>query len=219
MNINYIIKLIKLTYWWCNESFIFNNHFHWHLQKKCIKYIKIYIIKLKDKSSDKSSLFSFYIRLSVINQKTNKDYRFHKWHYVTTDIKLSNNVFNESICLNTECIITLIDRNFLKSQTLIIKIECLSFSINVQKLESNTHQFSEYINLIIYLLDMNRHITVIEWETYIVKNLKTKMLIDIDILTLKFIIMNMFKQIAIINSCNDIQVSFTVMIQLTNQIN
>ncbi len=51
---------------------------------------------------------------------------------------------------------------------------------------------------------MNECTAVIEWEAHIVKNLKIKMLIDIDILMLKSIIMNMFKWIATIDSYDSI---------------
>jgi len=83
-------------------------------------------------------------------------------------------------------------------------------SIQIKDIEAETHQCEKYVNLVIYLSDDKTRIIIIEQEVHIVKDLKVKMLISLDILSLKkiFIMMNNIK--AVIRSCNNIRVSLTV---------
>ncbi len=86
----------------------------------------------------------------------------------------------------------------------------MPLSIQVKGIKTEIHQCEEYVNLAIYLSDNKIRTVVIEQEVHIVKDLKVKMLISLDILNPEkiFIMMNNIK--AVIKSCNNIRIPLTV---------
>ena len=78
--------------------------------------------------------------------------------------------------------------------------------IQIKGIEAETHQCEKYTNLAIYLSGDKIRTVIIEQEVHIVKDLKAKMLVGLDILSPKkiFIMMNNIK--AVIKSCNNISV-------------
>ena len=70
----------------------------------------------------------------------------------------------------------------------------------------------------IYLPEIDDHTVIITQEIYIVNDLYAKILVNIDILVTEDIIMNLFKQTAIINSCINIKVFFIITIKFISQI-
>ena len=69
------------------------------------------------------------------------------------------------------------------------------------------HNVSEYVRLQMYLSDKN-DIVKIEKEFHIVDNLAVKTLVDIDIIKSKNMILDIKKNVIIIDLCKDIQVFF-----------
>ena len=70
------------------------------------------------------------------------------------------------------------------------------------------HDVNEYIRLQMYLSDKN-DIIKIKREFYIIDNLTVKTLIDINIMKSKNIILDIIKNVIIIDLCKDIQFFFT----------
>jgi len=58
---------------------------------------------------------------------------------------------NELICLNTECIMSLVNKEFLMKQALKTTIKRMSSLIQIKGIEAETHQCEKYTNLAIYL--------------------------------------------------------------------
>ena len=71
----------------------------------------------------------------------------------------------------------------------------------------NIHNVNEYIRLQMYLSDKN-NIIKIKQEFYIVDNLAAKALIDIDIIKSKDMILDIKKDVIIIDLCKNIQILF-----------
>jgi len=82
--------------------------------------------------------------------------------------------------------------------------------IQIKGIEVETHQCEKYVNLAIYLSDNKIRIIVIEQEVHIVKDLKVKMLVGLDILSPEKIFIMMNNTEAVIKSCNNIRVPLTV---------
>jgi len=80
----------------------------------------------------------------------------------------------------------------------------------IQELRTKTHYYDEYTVLIIYLPDNNDQLAIIIKEMHIVNNLNIKMLIDINILILENIFIMLSSRKAIVSSCDDIELSLTV---------
>ena len=76
---------------------------------------------------------------------------------------------------------------------------------------------NKYAKIDIYLSEKNCTV-IIMLKIHIVENLRTKMLVNMNILMSKDIIMNLFRKLIIINSCENIEIFFTIIIKLINQI-
>jgi len=138
------------------------------------------------------------------------DYDFQNWRYITVLVKLIFTVKEELICLNIGCIMSLINRSFLKKQISDILIKWISLLIMIWELRTKTHHYNEYVILTIYLPNNNDWLAVIIKEMHIINNLKIKMLVDIDILVLKNIFIMLLSRKAIVSSCDNIELLLTV---------
>ena len=77
----------------------------------------------------------------------------------------------------------------------------------VKGIDVNMHNANEYVKLQMYLSDKN-NITKIKKEFYIVDNLVVKALIDIDIMKSKDMILDIKKNVIIIDLYKNIQIFF-----------
>jgi len=105
---------------------------------------------------------------------------------------------------------SLVNREFLMKQALKTTIKRMPSSIQVKDIEIKTHQCEEYADLVIYLSGDKTRTIVIEQEVHIVKDLKVKMLIGLDILSSEKIFIMMNNTEAVIRSCNNIRVPLIV---------
>ncbi len=220
MNMNYITETQNDCYS-CHKIFLFNNKLHKHVHNRCNdrKLIKQKlnktIQKLKLIKLSESTLIRF---IASSSSYVSISYDFQNWRYITVLAKLIFTAKEELICLNIDCIISLIDRSFLKKQILDILIKWISLLIVIWELRTEIHHCNKYIILIIYLPDNNDWLAVIIKEMYIVNNLKIKMLININILVLKNISIMLLSRKAIVSSCDNIELSLTVITWSINSV-
>ena len=80
---------------------------------------------------------------------------------------------------------------FLRENYLDTKIKKISTSIIVKEIKNKRYKVNKYIKIKIYLSNKNNLITLIKWEFYIIDNLTTKALININIMKLKDIIIDL----------------------------
>ena len=66
------------------------------------------------------------------------------------------NVFVESICLNIDCDIIFVDRQFLSKQLSIIIVKTKLTSIFVIEIDDNKHEINEYVIVTIHVFDFNK---------------------------------------------------------------
>ncbi len=201
---------ICILCWTCKQNFLSKNKLHLHLHAGCQKQLKI------QKPEPLKNMPTF-IKFTA-KRKDIKGYGFRGWRYATALTQLISKEKNELICLNTECIMSLVNREFLMKQALKTIIKWMFSQIQIKGIEAETHQCEKYADLAIYLSGDKIRIIVIEWEVHIVKDLKVKMLVGLDILGPEkiFIMMNNIE--AVIKSCNNIRVPLTVHFWLTNQV-
>ena len=171
--------ILYISCWNYKAEFWLNNKLHWHICRGCIIIV--------NQSSVKLSLSSLII-VSLSNLKPlTQRYTFQDWWYATANAKFSQkqNVLTESVCIDSECIMSLIDWQFFYSLTLnnTHNIQQTASSISVCDLRTATHQISEYITLNVYLSDTDDRTAYIKKKFHLINDLKTKILIEIDILT------------------------------------
>ena len=116
------------------------------------------------------------------------------------------NVLVESICLDIDCDIIFIDRQFLSKQLSITIVKTKLTSIFVIEIDENKHEINEYVVVTIHVFDFNKQnkfvIIKIVREIHVIDELKIKMFIDTNVIKSKQInIMISFNQINI-DSCD-----------------
>ncbi len=197
----------------CCKTFLFNNKLHKHVHDGCNdkKLTKQKLSKAIQKAKSIKLPESTLIRsIASLFPYVSINYGFWGWRYTTALAKLTLTIKEELICLNTGCIMSLINRSFLKKQISDILIKWTSSLIVIQELRTETHCCDKYIILIIYLPDNNDQLAVIIKEMHIINNLKVKMLVDINILILENISIMLSSRKAIVSSCDNIELSLTV---------
>ena len=159
-----------------------------------------------------------YVKFITTNELHSNDYEFWDWHYTITEAQLLTDALNQLICLNTECIMTLIDQKFLMKQASHMKIHLMTSFISVQELEVMIHQSAQYTKIDIFLPERDDCTAVTLWEIYIVEKLRIKMLININILMSEEIIIDLSRKIVIIESCDNVEILLIITIKLNTQI-
>ena len=116
-------------------------------------------------------------------------------------------------CLDIDVDVILINKKFLKTQTLDIQIRIIAIFFSVRELNINRYFTFEYVVVFIYFVDKNtidkKIKTCFRREIHIVDDLKTNMLIENHIIDSKNFIINLNKKIARINNC-DVIVSIEI---------
>ena len=138
---------------------------------------------------------------------------FRQWRYATAMAKLSPGAEPTSICLDSGCTMTLVDRNFLQKQCPGITILHMQSPLTVRGIGTERHRTSEYVNLDVYFpgkvnnTEATAHVTR---EAHIIDGLKANMLAGIDLLAPEGFVMDLIKKKATISSCKNITIELTV---------
>ena len=155
----------------------------------------------------------FVIRSTTFIQLKLFDYVFRTWHYVIVMLKLNKRLKIVKICLNIECIMSIINRKFLLTQLLNCVIRFTLTFVIVHNIKIIQHVFLNFalFDLWIFEQDLNESIIAqIIRKIYIIDNLRVNILIKMNIQALKKIIINISRrQLTAIN-----YVKFTIFIEI-----
>lgn len=118
----------------CKITFTLNNKLHQHIHfiHRKFKVKKSVSTILSSEPESKLNYIDVYvitdiIKLNTINIINESDCSFCNWHYITIFFQFSVKDFIKSVCLNTDCIMSLMNRIFL----------CKHLSdISIQKIKS-----------------------------------------------------------------------------------
>ena len=80
--------------------------------------------------------------------------------------------------------------------------------ITIRELDINTYNISEYVRLLFYLLSKN-NIALIKREFYLIDNLITKTLIEINIIKSKEIVFNVIRNVIIVILYKNLKIFIT----------
>ena len=93
----------------CNAEFKSNNKLHRHV-KICDEFESLNVSTKNYHFDDKKKIF---IIESIVTKSSKFDYNFRRWHYVKIKIMHTSKNESKKICLNTNCIMFVIDRQYL----------------------------------------------------------------------------------------------------------
>lgn len=225
VNVDHVAEIRLIICWICHQKFSSNNQLHWHVQNSCTKPLKVTcnsallkpVLTPYTLFEPTSMLLKSpaYIQSSATDISTNR-YEFWEWQYVIAQMWLTHSGDNNLICLDTECIMTLVNWQFLKEQAFNTVIQWMLSLITICELGSNTHESDKYTVIDLYLSSKNRHIVIVSCKAHLVDNLRAWMLVEIDILASEAVSMNLHRQVTVISSCDNVKVPLTVITCFTN---
>ena len=137
----------------CPEAFDSNNGLHKHIQSGYTNSST----KEKTTSNDSTKEEAYYIKLNdqfIHSNASNisaKGYGFCGWRYATVEASLSQNRPVTSICLDTGCTASLVDRNFLKEHLPTAEVKKMASPMKVRGLGSGSHAAGDYVELELFL--------------------------------------------------------------------
>ena len=151
---------------------------------------QIHDIIVIDKNAQLSLWKQFVIIFIVISNK-NDEYEFKNWKYVIVKITIVYQKIMKDLCLNIDCIMSLIDRQWLHVLIFDIVIKQIVDLMTIREIEDREHFNFDYVNVNLYLKDKLKKKTFIvhiKRDVHVVDNLRVKMLIDTNNLRVKMLI-------------------------------
>ena len=161
---------------------------------------------------------------SSITHTHQPEYEFREWHYVTAEVCFELDNKAHSICFDTSCSVTLIDREFLNKVASNTEI-CHSESVNVNRIAGSEITY-KYTLLDLWIPGIvkthsglkKRAVDWLNQKTQVINDLKAKLLMGTDILDLKQIDLLFTTDKMIIHSCSDLIVSINTATHAIQQV-
>lgn len=191
----------------CVEEFYFNNKLHRHIRKNhnAIEYINN-VEKIKSK------------KLSILhstNKVTEKHegFVFKSHQYVKIKDFLSDDDVSKKLCVDIDISMSLTNRKFVKRQRLDIIIHQTKFKVIVRGIDAQVHDNFEYVILNFYVSDkfkkqnMTAHFQI---EMHLIDDLKTNVLIDMNIMISEEMIVDCEKRKLTIEKCDEFEINVLV---------
>ena len=190
------------------KKFKFNNLFHFYIHDCKVEFFKS-VMQNFQTSMKISNLFVIeFIVLFTISNGLN----FRSYHFVMIWIIVILLKSIETIT-NTECAMFLIDEKYFQKILFNETIIKMIVSINVKNITNVHKECDIYVFLNLYLNDESKSIFSREYfrrEIHVIKDLKCKFFLEMNILKAKQIIINLINKIMIIFTCKDLIVSIKI---------
>ena len=194
------------------KNFVFNNVFHSHICS-CSK--KKPLVKIIQKKNSNLSVIKSFALFAVKNELDFRSYQYAiVWFRMTIKPQMKRIV-------DTKCSMNLIDENYLKNILSNLIISKMSISINVRDIENALHECITYVILNIFLNESFETTLIrehIHRKFHIVKNLKCKIFLRMNILNAKQMKINLFNKIMMIFICKNLIISIRIALKPNAQI-
>lgn len=188
-------------------TFVSNNKLHNHLQSQ--NYNPVAQLQAADSVALFTNTNSYQIIKSTKPTSLTFGYTFQNTYYVSTLTSIQNMSRQLSICLDTGCLMTLIDADLVCS----LDQEILTIDpVNIKGLDSHIKS-SKYVNLDLYMLGYMGNTAAagkLHLEAYLVPNLHTNVLIDVEVMDAEGFNIKFDNKVVEISSCQKLQCPITV---------
>ena len=193
----------------CQSKFYFNNKFHRHL-RQC----QIMTVFSFSTSTQKIQFFQDVIIQFNVRSESSFAFEFRFFRYVTMKISIEDTFTN--MCVNIECEISLIDKDFLIQKIFNYQelLRQIKKSLKMREIDDVSIEAKIYIVFRFRMSNTDENdkstIEIFTRRVFIVKHLKTKIFFDNDIFESKQMNINVEKKILIIDSCKSLVVQFNL---------
>ncbi len=195
----------------CKKKFSFNNKLHQHV-RECRKIQKE---RTFDVETFHIEFTSDRIIISAAESNIFKDLTFRSWHFVIFFVRIFKNESLDELCANTNCIMFLMNRAYLKQILSDVKIHHIKDVITVRDIKTITHNCFEYVNLKLFIFETLRVVTFkriakLTRHAHIVNNLRAKFLMKMNILRSKKIVLDIFRRKMILLLCENLKINIRI---------
>ena len=193
----------------CQSKFYFNNKFHRHLRKCQIVSFTFFSSSTQNTQSFQDEIILFRAKFE---RQQDLNFRFYK--YVTMKTNIEKSLTN--MCVNIDCEISFIDKIFLSHEIFdyVTQFEQTFQSLKIKEIDDVSMKTAIYISFKFRVFDTDVNdkstIDIFTKRVYVVKNLKTKILLSNDILEFEKMNVNMNKRILIMSSCKNLKIQFSI---------
>ena len=210
-------RQLKYTCRLCQQTFYSNNKLHKHVRdcrktfsnsKPAVKHVSTDKQTHDTTVTDKNAQLSLWKQSVIVFTATsnkNDEYEFRNWKYATVKTTIAYQKAMKDLCLNIDCTMSLIDRQWLHVLISDIVIKQTVDSMTIREIEDREHFSSDYASVDLYLkskLKGKTFIAHIKRDVHVVDNLRAKMLIGTNIMCPEGMIANLQTRKLIIDSCN-----------------
>ena len=150
---------------------------------------------------------------SIVTLVNKNDQTFRECHYVIVNLKFITIDEFVNVCLNIDCSITINDKQTLIRYAFNLKIKKLTSSISIRDIDNIMHYIFDYVVMSCYMNDYlsnnNRISTTSKFEVefHLIKDLKTNLLIDNDVLIAQRVKIDLISQSVQLNNCQNLVAS------------
>ena len=148
--------------------------------------------------------------ISLSTPTTSNGMSFRSWCYLTGRLALSLKGERDIGCLNTGCLMTIIDRVFLRDRLPNYEVKTHNSPITLRGIGPNFHSTNKWTTISFFMDGTTREgnpaIIKITRDFHIIDNLKANVLIGMDILCLEKAVINLLASRVRFGSCEDVAV-------------
>ena len=197
----------------CSINFDLNNQLHCHLRAGRCTVKPVSFIKTESLNPPLSVVWS----TAVSQPSTQPGYSFRGWRYATAEAYIgSMEGPTTSICLNTGCTMSLVDRSFLKDRCPQIKIHTMSSPMEVRGIGLTSHSANVYARVDFYLPGKDGRTAYFQREVHLVENLKANLLMGIDIISPEQIHIDTSREVATVRLYDNIKLALSIRTRSSN---
>ena len=206
----------------CDDIFQFNNKLHKHIRGCKISTKKITVTTYHDISAE--------MIISDASKENSQGLEFKSWHYATVKesikqiendeelnlfehVETSLEMSENDLISNIDCIMFIVDKQFLHERISSSIIKHTSSSVKVRDIENVVLSFSKYVTIEISMRDiLNKTLVVdkIRRQLHIVDNLKINIFMRSNILSLEKMIVNYDRELLTIECCKNMKMFMTI---------
>ena len=125
-----------------------------------------------------------------------------------------------NVCFNIDCIMILIDKQFLKEFRLERLLKKFRIMIFVWKVGTKRYLTNDYLIINLYIKEKIEKKSVVahfRWEVHVMNDLKIKLLLDMNVIIFERIIINLnFKRFTI-NDCKSLKINIKITFKITRK--
>ncbi len=124
-------------------------------------------------------------------------------------VRIFKKTFLDELCADSNCIMFLIDKAYLKKSLSSMKIFHIDDSMTIKEIETITHNCFEYVHLKFFISEF-KNIAKLSRQAHVVDNLRAKFFMNMNILELEKIILDISRRKMMFSLCENTEINIRI---------